>query len=365
MKTKTIAFYISDHGFGHIMRNISVVAYILEHTENRIVLVSGNPHIAAVKEYLGKYTTAENLNERFITIEQHTDIGFALRSGTLLVDWQETEKRVRDYISEFPKYIKNARELLRKYKVDTVVCDIVPWILTAARKEGIPSYIMASFPWVEQYEKDLPTELVEEYRKAYDSADNVILYGLHTPFVENTLKNRCEVSLCARPFHSDKVRKIREQYGDKPIVFISIGMSNDGINGITDVGDLPYSFIVTEGVNLTGENVHTISKAIDNTQDYVLASDFCIAKAGWTTISEILIAKKPMALLSRPDVAEDSMYIEKLVRSGLAVEITTQELGNIAEVLNRMKSITQGENNYRDDTCKIAEIIFSSAKKCF
>ena len=362
---KSIAFYISDHGFGHIMRNISVITYILEHTENRIVLVSGNAHIAAAKEYIEKYTNAEKINERFITIEQNTDIGFALQSGTLLVDWTETEKRVRDYTNEFPKYIKNARELFKKYKIDTVVCDIVPWALTAAREEGIPSYLMASFTWVEQYEKDLPTELVEEYRKAYDSADNVILYGLHTPFVENTFKNRCEVSLCARPFHSDKVRKIREQYGDKPIVFISIGMSNDGINGITDVGDLPYSFIVTEGVNLAGENVHTISKTIDNTQDYVLASDFCIAKAGWTTISEILIAKKPMALLSRPDVAEDSMYIEKLVRSGLAVEITTQELGNIAEVLNRMKSITQGENNYRDDTCKIAEIIFSSAKKCF
>lgn len=361
---KTIAFYISDHGFGHIMRNISVIAYVLEHTENIILLVSGNAHIAAAKEYIEKYTNAENLNKRFITIEQHTDIGFALQSGTLLVDWTETEKRVREYISEFPKYIKNAREIFRKYKVDTVVCDIVPWALTAAGEEGLPSYLMASFTWVEQYEQDLPPELVKEYRKAYDSADNVILYGLHTPFAENTFKNCYKVSLCARTFHSDKVREIIERYGDKPIVFISIGMSNDGIKGIIDVSDLPYSFIVTEGVNLTGENVHKISKTIDNTQDYVMASDYCIAKAGWTTISEILIAKKPMALLSRPDVAEDSMYIEKLINENLAVEITVEELRNISDVLNRIKSITQSQNNYQDDTDKIADIICSNVVKC-
>ena len=361
---KTIAFYISDHGFGHIMRNISVIAYILKHTENRILLVSGKAHIAAAKEYIEKYTTAENLNERFITIEQHTDIGFALQSGTLLVDWTETEKRVREYISEFPKYIQSARELFKKYKIDTVVCDIVPWVLTAARNEGIKSYLMASFTWVEQYEKDLSPELVKEYRKVYDSADNIILYELHTSFTECAFKNRREVSLCSRPFHSDKVRKIREQYGDKPIVFISIGMSNDGIIGSINVSDLPYSFIVTEGVNLTGENVYTIPKTIDNTQDYVMASDFCIAKAGWTTISEILIAKKPMALLSRPDVAEDSAYIAELVRSGLAVEISTEELGNISEVLNRMKTLSQGENNYQDDTAEIADIICGNVMKC-
>ena len=162
---KNIAFYISDHGFGHIMRNISVIAYILEHTENRIVLVSGNAHIAAAKEYIEKYTNAEKLNERFITIEQNTDIGFALQSGTLLVDWTETEKRVREYISEFPKYIQSASELFRKYKIDTVVCDIVPWALTAAMEEGLPSYLMASFTWVEQYKKICRRRLLKNTEK--------------------------------------------------------------------------------------------------------------------------------------------------------------------------------------------------------
>ena len=134
-------------------------------------------------------------------------------------------------------------------------------------------------------------------------------------------------------------------------------MSNEGISNNIDVSELPYNFIVTEGINLKGDNVYPIKKTIDNTQDYVMASDYCIAKAGWTTISEILVAKKPMALLSRPDVTEDSMYIERLVYEGFAVEITVDELINMSDILNRVKTIKQNDNNYKDDTDNISNII--------
>lgn len=134
-------------------------------------------------------------------------------------------------------------------------------------------------------------------------------------------------------------------------------MSNEGISNNIDVSELPYNFIVTEGINLKGDNVYPIKKTIDNTQDYVMASDYCIAKAGQTTISEILVAKKPMALLSCPDVTEDSMYIERLVYEGLAVEITVDELINMSDILNRVKTIKQNDNNYKDDTDNISNII--------
>ena len=39
---KTIAFYISDHGFGHASRNIPIMGYILEaNLDTRIIVKSG------------------------------------------------------------------------------------------------------------------------------------------------------------------------------------------------------------------------------------------------------------------------------------------------------------------------------------
>ena len=49
------------------------------------------------------------------------------------------------------------------------------------------------------------------------------------------------------------------------------------------VGELPYDFICTQGINLTGDNVKFLSINIDNTHDYMMASDYVITKSGWST----------------------------------------------------------------------------------
>ena len=42
IKGKTIAFFISDHGFGHDLRNIPIIRYILEATKDiRIIIKTG------------------------------------------------------------------------------------------------------------------------------------------------------------------------------------------------------------------------------------------------------------------------------------------------------------------------------------
>ena len=67
--------------------------------------------------------------------------------------------------------------------------------------------------------------------------------------------------------------------------------------------------------------MHYLSKETSNTQDYLMASDFVITKAGWGTVSEALLGKKKIALLSRDNVAEDRNTIRKLVDRGLAIEV--------------------------------------------
>lgn len=359
---QTIAFFISNHGFGHIMRNIPVIAWILEHTQHRILLVTGAKHVAAAKDYLERYTDLTDLQERLVCVEQDTDLGLIVKPGTLLVDWDAVRTGLQVYVDEFPKRIREAKALLAQYHADNVVCDIVPWALTAAKEAGVPSCLMASFTWIEQYERDVPEELVQPFRDAYADADHVILYGLHTSTVDKLFPVRHEVSLCARPFHEENVQGIRRKYGKHPIVFVSIGLSNQGIRNGMDVSRLPYSFIVTEGVNLKGENVSVIPKIVDNTQDYVMASDYCIAKAGWTTIAEILLAKKPMALLSRPDVAEDTMYIEQMVHDGIAIELSVEELEHIDKILQRLETMPHKKNMYQEDTERIGRIICEISK---
>lgn len=339
------------------MRNVPVIAWLLEHTEDRILLVTAPRQMKAAVEYLKRYAKAERLEERLITVEQAVDLGLVLKSGTLLVDREALQNKIEKFVGQFPELIREAELLLKKNQVDQVVSDIVPWILTAAKNLGIPSVLMASFTWAEQYEPHLPEQLIAPFRKCYIDADRVFMYSLVTKNTKQWFRDRIEVGLCARPVHEDRVQAIRRRFSNLPLVFVSIGMSNDGLEDEIDVSGLPYHFIVTEGVRFRGENVHALPKEIDHTQDYVAACDCCMIKAGWTTIAEVLLAQKPMALFSRPDVVEDCMYIEELVRAGEALEISVEELRDIRNVLNRLREYPWKHRVYKNDYETIAGLI--------
>ena len=137
--------------------------------------------------------------------------------------------------------------------------------------------------------------------------------------MKNYIENYEEVSLCSREFDLEKADKIKKNF-KRPIVYISVGRSID-LQKEIDVSNLEYDFIVTDGVKLKGHNVYYLPKETPNTQDYLMASDFVITKAGWGTVSEALLAKKKIALLSIDNVAEDRNTIYKLKSNGLAIEV--------------------------------------------
>lgn len=354
-----IAFYISNHGFGHIMRNLPVIAHLLKHTENRVILVTAHKQMEIAGQYLeqeGALSGHEGFSE-FIRVEQDVDVGLIVRAGTLSVDTNATVAQLEKYAGRFPELIAGAKELFKAYSVDRVVIDIVPWALTAAKEAGVPSYLMASFTWLEQYEEFVPETLLAPFRRCFADVDKVLLYELANEPTRKRYPFGTEIGFVARLFHENKVKEIKEKYGNKPIVFLSIGGSNSGLDFTIDVSDLPYNFISTEGFQLKGENVFFLPVTIDNTQDYVAASDFCISKAGWSTISEIMLAGKPMALLERTDVPEDRMNIAELVRRKAAVSVTVEELRDIGGILKKMQEAAWDMKEYVNGCVTAAKAI--------
>lgn len=354
-----IAFYISNHGFGHIMRNLPVMACLLKETEHSIMVVTAAKQMQLAEKYLMKESglTEQDLNHRVTKIEQDTDLGLIVKSGTLQIDKIATREAVGTYTANFPIRIKEAVDLFKANRIDRVVCDIVPWALTAAKLAEIPSYLMASFTWIEQYEDFMPESDIVPYQKCFADADQVLFYDLVNEPTRKRFPNGIDVGLCARPFHSDKVCEIKEKYGEKPIVFLSVGGSNSGIAGDIDVSKLPYQFITTGGLGLKGKNVEFLPVEIENTQDYIAASDYCISKAGWSTLAEMMLAGKSMALLGRPDVPEDCMNISKLVDRGEAVEIQVKELEDMENVIAKIREIEFSEEKYHNNISGIMNII--------
>ena len=116
---------------------------------------------------------------------------------------------------------------------------------------------------------------------------------------------------------------------------MALGMSAEFEKPV-DVSRLPFDIIANRGIPLIGDNVEYLEAGAADTQDYILASDYVITKAGWGTVAGCLLARKKMALFRRETVLEDRTTIRILEEQKLAVSISECDLEHIDAVVERM-----------------------------
>lgn len=346
--TKYIAFYISNHGFGHASRNIQIIRTLLKlEDEIEIFIKTAGPQLQFMKRHFKE-------DERLHFYEQETDVGLVLKEGTLLIDEEKLERRIGEFVDSWEELIEQEQDFFQENKIGLVVSDICPWALLAAEEARIKSVLITNFTWIEIYKEYLPENLWDAYLTCYESASKVLIYEVHQPEVPSYNPEYEMVSLVCRKFEEEEVERIQKQY-DKPIVMISVGMSAN-LSEEIDVSHLPYHFIITPGLKVKGDNVTYLSPDTKNTQNYVAASTYVIAKAGWTTVSEILLSNRKCALLGRDTVAEDRTTIEILKERNQCIEIQTEDLLHMEQVLERMEQFPYSfEYEYHNDDYEIGK----------
>ncbi|MDO4555977.1 MAG: hypothetical protein Q4B70_12640 [Lachnospiraceae bacterium] len=347
---KNIAFYISNHGFGHASRNIPIIKTLLKlEDEICIYIKTAGNQLSFMRQHIGE-------DERLIYCEQETDVGLILKEGTLLVDQKRLEMEIREYVAKWDELEQQEEGFFKEKQIGLVVADICPWALEAADHARIKSLLITNFTWVEIYQEYLPEELWDAYLRCYEMASKVLIYDVHQPPLLEYNPEYELVSLVCREFCQEKVEEIQKVY-KKPLVYVSVGMSAD-LEEEIDVGGLPYHFIVTPGLKVRGENVTNLPPNTKDAQNYVAACTYVISKAGWSTVAEILLSNKKAALLKRDTVAEDRITIETLKNREQCIEIETKELFHMDKILEKLEQFHFSyEHEYHNDDYEIAKKI--------
>ena len=340
-----VAFFVSDHGYGHIMRNLPVAEELITRG-HEVTIVTGKNQAIIADQYL---------HGRAKSVVLSTDAGLVVYPGTLTIDIEKTIEAVKFNIDKWPDMMEQVAEL----RADAFVVDIVPWALYAAKKMGIPSYFMANFTWIDQYETFLPAGLLHYYEEAYSLRDRVLYYDLANEPTRKRFGQGTDIGFVARPFHDNEVQTIRSRHKRKT-VFLSLGVSNSGLNLPIDVSGLDYDFIATKAMQIIGENVEYLDPSVQNTQDYIKASDFCISKAGWATVAEIMLAGVPFGVLNRENVTEDMMTIGQLTERKAAIAINESELTDMGTLLKKMEDFAWSKTRYKNNYKMVADIICGS-----
>lgn len=225
MQAKNLCFYLSDHGFGHIARNIPLIVEAVRRTNGFVYVVCGERHLEFAKANLLEMLTPEQ-SSRIRYRAEHTDIGLILQHGTLLVDTAALTDACAQYLAELPERAKQEADWLRQHDVAAALCDMPLWSISACERAGVPLLYVGNFTWTELYREFLPEHIWKAYAAEYRKIRHGMLYALHNPEMLEFLPRAelSETSLVARPFHPDEIQAIRARH-TCPVVFVALGMS--------------------------------------------------------------------------------------------------------------------------------------------
>ncbi|QHN50619.1 hypothetical protein EPB69_16615 [Geobacillus stearothermophilus] len=322
---KTIAYYISDYGFGHAARSVALIRQLLKMEEEVRTIICHSFALQFLRESLK--------DENRVTFRKmETDIGYVLQKDSIEPDIEKLNVEYKQYLKKWDSLIEQERVFLQTNKVDFVISDISAFPFEAAYTLGIPSLGISNFTWYTAYQGLIADPLLDPLKKAYEKMTYYFsLAGSKEP--DWGAKGTKQFGFFAREVDGNEVNRIRKLVnptGDQFVVFFGLGMKID----IAKLERLPIwdspncTFIVSSNVQVQGPNVFFVPKDYIESQHYIAAADLVISKPGWGIVSEAVCARKPLLILDRQMMKEDQHTISYLKENHLCKAITWKELHN-------------------------------------
>lgn len=365
-KTKVVIF-ISDEGFGHVVRQRCIIEELLKRFKNIQITVVTSKNILLLNEYFGNSINYINYNNNITTIKN--------RNGEL--DINATKKI-------FDKWFKNKEKIILKFEkkfkdVDFIISDCVPEAFLLAKKIGCKSFGISHFTWDWYFEKVCKVKknkvnILKEYLKLADRF-------YFPPFTPREILRR----------YNSKIKKVnfivnnfsrRKKFISKNLKCLI--MDNGTKNLSTSIDKtIPYLKKIKNCIFYIGTyslKKQTILKIISsknlvpvtglkNMHSYIPQMDLIISRGGFNSISECLTLRKPAIFAREKNNLEVYENVKQLTKRNLAGVIKSNDWKDkFAKRLNyflskELKDIKKNLNRLRFKSTGAQEIIKDIKKK--
>jgi L-arabinokinase len=307
---KTLACYVSGHGFGHASRSIEVINALLDRRPGLRVIVR-----SAVAPWL----FARTAHPAVELAPLDTDTG-VVQIDSLRLDARATIERARAFMATFDARMADEAAFLRAQGVSLVVADLPPLGMAAAHAAGVPAVAFGNFTWDWIYAHyDGGAELARGIGAIYAHTTLALRLPMWGGF--ETMPEVRDVPFVARHSRRDP-RETRRALGlplDARLVLVSFGgyglpaAARPRAAGyhVLWPGDLDESAMYERGVRY---------------EDLVRASDVVVSKPGYGIISECLANDAALLYTSRGDFREYPVLVDAMPRVLRCAFIDQQDL---------------------------------------
>ena len=334
-KMTNICFYISDYGYGHASRDIAIIRRLLDECNDVKIYIKTEEPFHFVQQSLPQKDVK--------VIQTKNDVGVIFKENSVIVDREQTEKILDEWLALWDNYIQNEKRFCKTHKIDLILSDIAPQPFIVAYELGIPGIAISNFTWYYIFYHlfgDIPA--IERIKEAYHCAD----IALVLPFNEEMeiFKKKKGISLVSREITVDRqdMRRKCIVSDDEILVYVGVGKSFDPsfMRSMKPIEAPNVKFLVSSNAELPFDNVITIPSNETETQNYIAMCDLVVSKAGYGIVSEAVRAKIPMFLLKRDGFKEDELIGNKVEELGIGKFISEKTFldGDWIDRLNEVKS---------------------------
>jgi uncharacterized protein (TIGR00661 family) len=355
---KTVAYYISDYGFGHATRSIAIIRELFNRYNGSLKVIICNSYAI---NFLKDSLVGLNIEYRKI----NTDVGYVLKQNSMEINTVGLKTKYFQFIKNWERKLQSEKGFLIDNKIDFVISDISPLPFLPSKELDIPAIGISNFTWYTAYlglinEKDLTC-----FRNAYLNMEYFFKLAGSNENDWITVQNESFGFISRNPT-IENVAEIVQRVNlkrNKIIVYFGLGMKVDiNLNELKLWDNESCVFLVSNNVDIELPNVYKIPENYTESQNYIAASDLVISKAGWGTVSEGILNSKPLLILDRNEMNEDKNTISYLQDINHVNTFKWDELSDLVinpsllEELNR-QSLGRVKNDITNIVSKLLEII--------
>lgn len=308
LKTRRLAYYITDHGFGHAVRSLEVIRHFLQRSPHTEIIV-----VSKIPEFLIKENVAASIPMR----RRSLDIGL-VQKDSIKFDLEATLRALQALYDNQDILVADEVDFLETRSIQGIVCDIPFLPFTAAFRLRIPSIGISNFTWDWIYQAYANSDprwhpLVDWIRESYQKCTLLLQLPMHgdctaCPTIE-------DVPLIARRAKRTR-EETREILGleseDKTYLISAVALDLDEkaelrLRNMSDIvflykRPLKFSF----GICLDD---YPVSYA-----DVVAAVDGVVTKPGYGIVSECLVNSTPIIYTDRGAFPEYDILVQKMTK---------------------------------------------------
>ena len=308
-KTK-LGFFISDDGYGHIIRQSSIISNLIK-KKNIEIHVFGKNLKKKIKNNFSKKIYFNNFDNIIKTVKE--------KNGSLNII--KTQKIFTHWLKNKNLLVKETKKKIKGF--DLIISDSVPHAIDAATDLKIKNFNISHYTWDWFYLKTFGNDKIfRELTLSYKKTDRFIFPPLTDDLILKRYKNKISnINFIITDSFTKK--NYLKKSSKKTCIIMDNGsrvLSNKIVKILKYLNEFKsLNFIICgnsfdmKTIKLVNKIKHCkIEKNLKKIHRYISSCSFLIARGGYNTITESLILKKPTLLYKESKNIEVRKNVDQL-----------------------------------------------------